>query len=207
MRIYLVRHGQDDNNYRGGWSNRGLIEEGTKQAKLLASFLCKNKENYSISKIISSDLERTVETTRELKDILNVPVEYSSDWREINNGELAGMDNKEVLERYPGLFYNTLDMNERYPGGESPIEFYNRIKSSFEYLCNNISMETEKDNIMIVTHGGVIDVLYYILNNYEWINKSPNLCKTSTTGIHMIEYIDGNWKIVMSNNIEHLQYN
>ncbi|WP_346887435.1 histidine phosphatase family protein [Clostridium sp. UBA1056] len=207
MRIYLVRHGQDDDNYRGGWSNRGLIEEGTKQAKLLASFLCKNRENYSISKIISSDLERTVETTRELKDILNVPVEYSSDWREMNNGELAGMDNKEALERYPGLFYNTLDMNERYPEGESPIEFYNRIKSSFEYLCNNISMETEKDNIMIVTHGGVIEVLYYILNNYEWTNKSPNLCKTSTTGIHMIEYIDGNWKIVMSNNIEHLQYN
>ena len=68
-------------------------------------------------------------------------------------------------------------------------------------------METEKDNIMIVTHGGVIEVLYYILNGCEWTNKSPNLCKTSATGIHIIEHIDGNWKIVMSNNIEHLQYN
>ena len=207
MRIYLVRHGQDDDNYRGGWSNRGLIEEGTKQAKLLASFLWKNKEKYNINKIISSDLVRAIETTREIENRLHIKVEYSSDWREINNGELAGMDNKEVLERYPGLFYNTLDMNERYPGGESPIEFYKRIKSSFEYLCNNISMGTEKDNIMIVTHGGVINVLYYILKNYEWTNTSPNLCKTSTTGIHKIEYIDGNWKIVMSNNIEHLQYN
>jgi len=116
LRIYLVRHGQDDDNYRGGWSHLGLIEEGIEQSKLLANYLCKNKENYSISKIISSDLERTVETTRELKDILNVQVEYSRDWREINNGELAGMNNKEALERYPGLFYNTLDVNERYPG-------------------------------------------------------------------------------------------
>ncbi|MEW8995701.1 histidine phosphatase family protein [Clostridium sp.] len=73
MRIYLVRHGQDDDNYRGGWSNLGLIEEGIEQAKLLANYLCKNKKSYSISKIISSDLERTVETTRELKDIHFLP--------------------------------------------------------------------------------------------------------------------------------------
>jgi len=45
------------------------------------------------------------------------------------------------------------------------------------------------------------------MNNLEWTNKSPNLCKASTTGIHMIEYIDENLKIVMSNNVEHLQYN
>lgn len=28
MAIYLVRHGQDEEGYRGGWSQRGLIDEG-----------------------------------------------------------------------------------------------------------------------------------------------------------------------------------
>lgn len=28
MIIYLVRHGKDDDNYRSGWSNLGLVEEG-----------------------------------------------------------------------------------------------------------------------------------------------------------------------------------
>lgn len=28
MRIYLVRHGMDNEGYRGGWSQRGLVAEG-----------------------------------------------------------------------------------------------------------------------------------------------------------------------------------
>jgi len=65
-------------------------------------------------------------------------------------------------------------------------------------------MRIEEDNTRIVTHGGVIGILYHILNNIQWINKSPKLCKTSATDIHRIDYIDGQWKIVMSNNTEHL---
>ena len=30
MRIFFVRHGKDDGNYRGGWSTMPLIEEGKK---------------------------------------------------------------------------------------------------------------------------------------------------------------------------------
>lgn len=33
MAIYLVRHAQDDEEVRGGWSQLGLIEEGFQQAK------------------------------------------------------------------------------------------------------------------------------------------------------------------------------
>ncbi|MGN9162384.1 histidine phosphatase family protein [Clostridium sulfidigenes] len=102
-----------------------------------------------MNKIISSDLRRAVETAKEIESKLNIPVKYCSDWREINNGVLAGM---------------------------------------------------EEDNIMILTHGGVINVLYYILNNIKWTNKSPKLS-------HKIEHIEGKWEIVMSNSVEHLYYN
>lgn len=95
-------------------------------------------------------------------------------------------------------------MDQQYPGGESPMEFYKRIKDSFYQLSSEIIDGKIGPNVMIVTHGGVINIIYYIINKLEWTNKSPAFCKISNTGIHSIEYIEDNWKVVQSNQIEHL---
>lgn len=205
MIIYLVRHGKDDDNYRGGWSNLGLVEEGINQSKILSEYLYKNKENYNIDTLISSDLRRAVETMNEISVKFNIPVNFRSEWRENNNGILGGMLNTEALQKYPGLFFNTLQMDQRYPSGESPIEFFNRIKSAYKKLCDEIIDGEIGPNVMLVTHGGVINIIYYIINGLKWTNKCATLCKVSNTGIHTIEYISGSWKIIDSNNIEHLQ--
>ncbi|WP_291569240.1 histidine phosphatase family protein [Clostridium sp. UBA4548] len=204
MIIYLVRHGKDYEEYRGGWSNLGLIKEGVNQSKKLAEHLYNNKDKYNINTLASSDLSRTVETVNEISAKLNMPVKFCEEWREINNGLLAGMLNTEALHKYPGLYFNTLQMDERYPGGESPIEFYYRIKNAYEKLCDEILNGEIGPNVMLVTHGGVIKVIYYMINGLDWTNKSAKLCKSSNTGIHSIEYILGEWKIIDSNNIEHL---
>lgn len=205
MVIYVVRHGKDDDNYRGGWSDLGLVEEGVNQSRILAEYLYKNKENYNINTLISSDLRRAVETINEISLKLNIPAKFRSEWRENNNGILAGMLNTEALQKYPGLFFNTLQMDERYPGGESPIEFYNRIKNAYQTLCNEMNNGKIGPNVMLVTHGGVINIIYHIINGLKWSNKCATLCKLSNTGIHTIEYISGSWKITDTNNIEHLQ--
>lgn len=205
MIIYLVRHSKDDDNYRGGWSNLGLVEEGVNQSRILAEYLYKNKENYNIDTLISSDLRRAVETINEISLKLNIPVKFLSEWRENNNGILAGMLNREALQKYPGLFFNTLQMDERYPSGESPIEFYNRIKNAYQTLCDEMINGEIGPNVMLVTHGGVINIIYYIINGLKWSNKCATLCEMSSTGIHTVEYISGSWKITNSNNIEHLQ--
>lgn len=204
MIIYLVRHGKDYEEYRGGWSNLGLIEEGINQSKKLAEHLYNNKDKYNINTLISSDLKRTVETVNEISLKFNMPVKFCEEWREINNGMLAGMLNTEAVEKYPDLYFNTLQMDEPYPGGESPLEFYSRIKNAYKKLCNKMINGEIGPNVVLVTHGGVIEVIYYIISDLEWTNKSEKLSKTSNTGIHKIEYISGNWKILDSNNIEHL---
>jgi len=33
------------------------------------------------------------------------------------------MDNSLAEILFPGTYYNTLDLNEKYPNGESPIDF------------------------------------------------------------------------------------
>lgn len=204
MVIYLVRHGKDYEDYRGGWSNLGLIQDGINQSKKLAEHLYDNKDKYNINTLISSDLKRTVETVNEISLKFNMPVKFCKDWREINNGVLAGMMNTEALEKYPGLYFNTLQMDEQYPSGESPLEFYCRIKNAYKKLCDKIINDEIGPNVVLVTHGGVIEIIYYIINGLEWTNKSDKLSKTSNTGIHKIEYISGKWNIIDSNNVEHL---
>ena len=75
-----------------------------------------------LDRLISSDLRRVAETAEEISKDLDIPIQFSSEWLETNNGDLAGMLNSEALLNYPGLFYNSLGMDERYPGGESPRE-------------------------------------------------------------------------------------
>ena len=179
MRIFLVRHGKDDENYRGGWSNLPLTEEGKNQIKKLAEFLYTKKGLYNIQKIISSDLERAKQTTNIINEKLDVEVEYNINLREINNGKLAGMLNKEAERIYPNIYYNNLEINERYPDGESPTEFYDRIIKEFE---NIVKENNNYDNIMIVTHAGVINIIYRYINNLEWSNKIKSI-KVSNASI------------------------
>ncbi len=190
MRIFFVRHGKDDGNYRGGWSDMPLIEEGKEQVKKLAKFLEEKKEEYKIEKIISSDLKRAKQTTEIINEKLNVPVEYTERLREMNNGKIAGMLNTDVEKLYPGLYYNTLQMDERYPEGECPIEFYNRITNDFEKI---ISENKKYKNIMIVTHSGVINIIYRYINNMEWSNKIKSI-KISNASIYSL-IIDDNKRI------------
>lgn len=200
MRIFFIRHGKDDGNYRGGWSNMPLIDEGKEQVKKLAKFLEETKDEYKIEKIISSDLLRTKQTTEIINEKLKVPVEYTEKLREMNNGKIAGMLNADVEKLYPGLYYNTLRIDEKYPGGESPIEFYNRITRDFEKIVNE---NKEYKNIMLVTHSGVINIIYRYINNMEWSNKIKSI-KISNASIYSLVINGESRKFDMENYNEYL---
>ncbi|WP_260985364.1 phosphoglycerate mutase family protein [Paenibacillus xylanexedens] len=62
MKIYLVRHGADEDGYRGGWSQRGLVKEGIVESQKLGEYLQANQNEYRINTIISSDLPRAVQS-------------------------------------------------------------------------------------------------------------------------------------------------
>ncbi|WP_422657561.1 histidine phosphatase family protein [Paenibacillus sp. EC2-1] len=204
MKIFLVRHGMDEEGFRGGWSNRGLIEQGVHQSKKLAQYLVEQSDQYGINTILSSDLTRAVETTREIESILKLEATYSVEWREMNNGELAGMEHKEAEVKYPGIYFNTLQMDTAFPGGEIPQDFYNRICKAFNDLCMNLENKKVQSNVLIVTHGGVINVLYYLLNGEEWTNKSP-FHSIENTSVHTIERTANGWGMTERNFMNHLK--
>ena len=183
MRIVFVRHGKDDDKYRGGWSSLDLIPEGIEQAKKLVKHLAENRMEYNITRIISSDLPRTMTTASYISAELGLPVLEEPQIRETNNGDLAGMLNDEALVRYPGLFFSSLEMDEPYPNGESPNEFYARIKTWFENLL--VEYQNTNGNTLVVTHSGVINVIYHIVRKMDWSNKGRTF-KVSNCSIHVL---------------------
>ena len=167
MLCYLVRHGKDDDTIRGGWSNHGLTDIGMQQVRELGKDLLNTKTN--IHCIYSSDLERASETASILAQYLNCPITFTSEFREVNNGDLAGMKNEMANEKYPGLYWAALDYSECYPNGESPEMFFKRIETAWTNFKKKVVENSE--NVMLVTHGGVMEVILCIENGIAFSNK------------------------------------
>lgn len=186
MNIYLVRHGDDDERYRGGWSQLPLIPEGIEKAKKLSNYLIseqkQSEEKIVIDRIISSDLKRARMTADIINEKLKVEIKYDKRIRENNNGIFAGMLNEEAIKNYPNVFFSNLKYDEKFPDGESPKEFFHRIRNAFFQI---IKENKDVENLMIVTHAGVISIIYHIVCGLRWTNrkKSVKLPKTSITKI------------------------
>ncbi len=161
IHIDLLRHGEDDQDKLGGWSDNHLTTTGIKQIENVCYSLDKD---YDL--IISSDLVRTKETADIISSKLSKEIVFEAHFREINNGDLKNLTKEEFNKRYPGLYYNTLSMSQAYPNGESPVDFYNRIKDAFIKLLNKYRGK----KILIITHSGVITVLQCLLNGWKYSN-------------------------------------
>lgn len=190
MICILARHGKDDESVRGGWSQHSLSEEGMKQARELAGRLLAQKNSYSLSRIYSSDLVRAAQTAQIVGDRLGLAVTLLPDFREVNNGLLAGMKNDLAEDRFPGLYWNQLAWEQTYPEGESPKAFYERIADAWErFSCELVS---GKENVLLVTHGGVIQVILSLINNVPYTNKAP-VRKIPYAGSVALIFEDGKW--------------
>lgn len=131
-----------------------------------------------------------MQTAQIMAEKRNLPVIALSQFREANNGDLAGMKNSFALERYPGLFWNRLDWERCYPNGESPKQFYERIKGAWTAFSAGIL--SEKNDVVLLTHGGVIQVIRSILENRQYDNRAE-LKKVNNAEVITLSYRSGVW--------------
>lgn len=170
--IYLMRHGLDDETFIGGWSDVDLIDEGIKQVEDSINYLKK----LNIIKIYSSDVKRAITTSNIIAKELNVPVILKSVFKEQNKGLLNGLLKKEADKKY-GYYLESKDVNLRYPDGESLKDLYNRIIDKFDDI---------EPNSLVITHRGVINMLYYYLNN-EKLDLNKKRFDVDHASIHELD--------------------
>ena len=114
MKLYLIRHGRQ--NSRRCNVNVPLDEAGRRQAELAGARL----KEYGAEKIFASDLLRAEETAEIIRSFLPVPVEIRREIREISFGEMEGLTDEEIHEKFEAFQkeFRKMERDLPYPGGE-----------------------------------------------------------------------------------------
>lgn len=123
-------------------------------------------------KFYTSGMQRAEQTFRLIYG--EIEREILDGFRELSFGIFEGYSHDELNGREDYQLWID-NYGSAAPGGESHIEFANRISETFKYLCDKLSSEEELSQIVVVCHGGVIGGLMMGLfpqenkHLYKWI--------------------------------------
>ncbi len=166
IELIVVRHGETDwNRIRRlqGHTDITLNATGIAQAARLVGALA----GESIAAIHSSDLARALATAEPVANALGVTVTRDRLLRERNYGVLEGNTFAEILERHPeeAEQLRLRDATHTMVDGESQQTFHRRVVEAVSVIaideeCRAASRGDVRAAILIVTHGGVLDMLY-----------------------------------------------
>lgn len=150
--LYLVRHGSiveaEDGKGFIGHTGALLSEHGAEQALALRDWL----QPHEFSRILCSDLTRSLHTAKILLGARELPIEAHTELREINLGSWDGVSFREIEANHPMEFKaRGADLeNWRPPGGESFADCRQRVLGFLQR-----ELAECQGNILLVGHAGV----------------------------------------------------
>ncbi|MFB6169318.1 MAG: histidine phosphatase family protein [Haloferacaceae archaeon] len=155
--VLLARHAESTWNRQGrlqGWAPTELTDRGRDQAAALAARLAAR----SPDRLLSSDLERTVETAEIVASETALDPALDRAWRERDYGFLQGLPADEAFERFPRLSpaNDEAAPDERPEGGESIRTFTDRVTQGWDRLVAGLAPD---ETVVVVTHNGVLGVV------------------------------------------------
>jgi probable phosphomutase (TIGR03848 family) len=172
--LYFIRHGTNDHLAKsllaGRLPNVHLNAEGRAEAERLASSLA----SAGIQRILSSPLERAIQTAEPTAKRLGLEIEISPEIHEINFGDWTGRSLRE-LDRDPGWKnFNSYRSGTRIPNGETMLESQSRMVGFIEKLFR----ENPNQTVALFSHGDPIKSVfaYYLgipLDLFTRIEISP----------------------------------
>jgi broad specificity phosphatase PhoE len=152
--LFLARHGQTDWNVQRrwqGWADPPLNPTGRAQAAALGEVLA-GKE---ITRVVSSDLRRALETAEIAGARLGVAVDVDPRLREVDVGEWSGLTSAEVEARYPEAFERRRSALTGWVEGEEHATMAERVVTALLEIAGLYSDE----RVLVVTHGGPVRVV------------------------------------------------
>jgi len=183
-RITLLRHGESSGNAQNlfqGHAEYDLTEKGLAQSKAVASRWL--EEGMTFTRIISSPQSRARQTAQIIAEKLSLPLEFDSNWKEINNGILAGITLDEVDKRnpFPEIMTPYEPIGET---GESQWDLYLRAGQVVQELIRRPT-----GNYLVVSHGGFLNrVLYAMLGIVPQANFAGARFRFRNTSFTVVYY-------------------
>ena len=175
MKLYVVRHGEtieNANNCLVGRLYTSLTEKGINQAKQVSEYF----KDKNIDLIVSSPLDRCKKTA-EIISQNKIPIIYSDSLLGRDHCEFTGKPRDSIdFDEYWN--YNK---NIQYKKAESVRQLYDRVAK----LIEELKMTYKDKNIIIVTHSGIMRVLYYY---FKGIPKDGILSEITIKNCEVFEY-------------------
>jgi len=204
-KIYIVRHGETDNNAqnKGQSPDTPLSETGREQARLLSERF----QNIEFDHLIVSDYARTTETAQFITDVTEKQPEYSPHLREIKRPtqfQNVSFDTDEYRDYLKQADVNVADPDWHFADDENFFDVLKRVKDFFAKL------ETTEGDCVVVTHKRVVAMMtmYVMLGDgftpEVWRDSKNNviICNTAITTI-MKEGDSEEWKLHTFNDHAH----
>jgi probable phosphoglycerate mutase len=199
----LIRHGEAEGNAERrfiGQTPVPLSELGERQASAVADRLA----SWPITRIISSDIPRALQTAEYLARATGLAVETEPGLREIANGEWSGLLPGQIAERWPDLWarYRAGEDVQR-PGGERWADVGRRAVAAIDRIAGDTA---PGEMIGVFSHGGpIMQILRWAVGrspeNHLYTGPFAALANTSISavalpdprvlGVNDIGHLDG----------------
>ena len=131
-----------------------LNGEGRRQAEELASAL---KARYALDKIVSSPLERAVETAKLIADSTGSAISIDDGITEVDSGSWTGKTFEDLNALDQWRQYNRRRSLTRPPSGETMMSVQSRSWLAVQKIIS--SQDSPSNAYALVTHGDVIRCL------------------------------------------------
>lgn len=202
LRIYFVRHGETIWNTLKifqGRQDSPLTEVGINQAEKLSEYI----KDIHFDKIYSSPQSRAKKTAEILLGNRKLNIIEIPELQEINMGNVEGIPRenfeKNFPEEYHNFWNNAIAYNPIAFNGESYQEVLDRVKVGLEKLIQ----ENKNGTVLVVSHGVTLKAIFNIIKKHgiKEFSEQEVPQNTSTT---IVEYSDGEFKIVKFSDTTHL---
>lgn len=161
MKLYVVRHGQTNWNIERrlqGTSEVPLNNAGIKQAQNLAETF----KNIDVDFIFSSPLQRAYDTASFINQYKNLPIHIDARLIERGFGDFEGLDDVSISS-FDCNINKLLDYHLNY--NLYHVEPIQNVFTRVSALLTDLKKLYPDKNILLATHGGVVQVIESILKN------------------------------------------
>jgi broad specificity phosphatase PhoE len=196
IRILMIRHGETNllgQTLYGRMPGVHLSSQGERSAQAMARAL---KERVVLNEIVSSPLERALQTARFLAEMQHLSITTDEGVNELEFGSWMGKGFEELGELNEWKEYNALRSLCSPPGGEFMLQVQLRAWRSLERILARYE-NAQEASVAVVTHGDVIRGLLLLLLGMpiDFIHR----LEISPASVTEIQFREGHPKITFVN--------